>query len=106
MSDAPNRQARYPLRAVMRRTGLSADVIRAWERRYMAVSPERSEGGQRLYSERDVVRLGLLARATTEGHSIGEIARLEVDALEALLRGPNGRGPDAGAEEVAAVVTD
>jgi DNA-binding transcriptional MerR regulator/methylmalonyl-CoA mutase cobalamin-binding subunit len=107
MTDAPNRQARYPLRAVMRRTGLSADVIRAWERRYGAVSPERSEGGQRLYTERDVVRLGLLARATGEGHSIGEIARLDEAALEALLRRPSGRGPDEErSDEIAAVVAD
>jgi methanogenic corrinoid protein MtbC1 len=85
MSDAPGRQARYPLRAVMKRTGLSADVVRAWERRYAAVTPERSAGGQRLYSELDVLRLSLLARATAEGHSIGEIARLDTPALEALL---------------------
>jgi MerR family transcriptional regulator, light-induced transcriptional regulator len=69
----------------MRRTGLSADVIRAWERRYRAVEPQRSAGGQRLYSERDVVRLALLARATAQGHSIGEIARLDSAALESLL---------------------
>ena len=92
MSDPPNRQARYPLRAVIRRTGLSADVIRAWERRYSAVTPERSQGGQRLYSERDVLRLSLLARATSDGHSIGEIARLDAPALEALLDAPQDRG--------------
>ena len=86
MSDSSKHQARYPLRAVIRRTGLSADVIRAWERRYGAVTPERSAGGQRLYSERDVRRLSLLGRATSEGHSIGEIARLDSAALEALLR--------------------
>ena len=87
MSDTPNAQPRYPLRAVVRRTGLSADVIRAWERRYSAVAPERSVGGQRLYSERDVVRLVLLSRATATGHSIGEIAKLDVVALEALVHG-------------------
>jgi MerR family transcriptional regulator, light-induced transcriptional regulator len=106
MNDVPNRQARYPLRAVMRRTGLSADVIRAWERRYGAVAPQRSEGGQRLYSERDVVRLGLLARATGVGHSIGEIARLDDSALEALLHAPNARGLDARADDIAGVVAD
>ena len=106
MSAEANRQARYPLRAVMRRTGLSADVIRAWERRYSAVAPQRSEGGQRLYSERDVIRLGLLARATAEGHSIGEIARLEEAALEALLHGPATRSRDARADEVETIVGD
>ena len=69
----------------MRRTGLSADVIRAWERRYGAVSPARSDGRQRLYTEDDVVRLSLLQRATSAGHSIGEIAKLDADALKTLI---------------------
>jgi len=90
----------------MRRTGLSADVIRAWERRYAAVAPQRSEGGQRLYSERDVVRLGLLARATSDGHSIGEVARLDDSALEALVHGAAARGADGHADAVAAVADD
>ena len=84
MTEPANRQPRYPLRAVIRRTGLTADVIRAWERRYGAVSPTRSEGGQRLYSEHDVIRLSLLRKATAEGHSIGEIARLDDAALTSL----------------------
>src|SRR5690242_708235 len=95
MSDAQNRQARYPLRAVMRRTGLSADVIRAWERRHSAVTPQRSAGGQRLYSEQDVVRLGLLRRATAGGHSIGEVARLDIPALEALVQRSSERNGEA-----------
>jgi MerR family transcriptional regulator, light-induced transcriptional regulator len=87
MSDRAGNVSRYPLRAVMRRTGLSADVLRAWERRYGAVHPQRSEGGQRLYSDEDVERLVLLQRATEAGHSISEIARLGRGALEALLEG-------------------
>jgi MerR family transcriptional regulator, light-induced transcriptional regulator len=85
MNDRVADVARYPLRAVIRRTGLSADVLRAWERRYGAVHPQRSDGGQRLYSEADVDRLVLLQRATAAGHSISEIARLDRTALDALL---------------------
>jgi len=106
MSDAPNRQARYPLRAVIRRTGLSADVIRAWERRYSAVEPQRSGGGQRLYSEQDVLRLGLLRRATAQGHSIGEIARLDLPALEALVERPSSPGSDSARAPVSLVVAE
>jgi DNA-binding transcriptional MerR regulator/methylmalonyl-CoA mutase cobalamin-binding subunit len=69
----------------MRRTGLSADVLRAWERRYRAIEPSRTQGGQRLYSDEDVERLVLLKRATAAGHSISEIARLDRPALEGLL---------------------
>lgn len=94
MNDRDNRRARYPLRAVIRRTGLSADVIRAWERRYRAVTPQRSGGGQRLYTEDDVTRLALLRRASADGHSIGEIARLDTGALEALIGGARRRGAE------------
>jgi DNA-binding transcriptional MerR regulator/methylmalonyl-CoA mutase cobalamin-binding subunit len=69
----------------MRRTGLTADVLRAWEKRYRAVSPHRSEGGQRLYSDDDVDRLGLLQRVTGLGRNIGQVARLRTDQLRMLL---------------------
>lgn len=81
-------EPRYPLRFVVARTGLSADLLRAWERRYDAVRPQRTQGGQRLYSDADIERLTLMQRLTTEGHSIGEIARLTGPALAALLEAP------------------
>jgi len=82
-------ESRYPVRVVIARTGLTADVLRAWERRYGAVRPQRSAGGQRLYSEEDVTRLTLLRRATLAGHSIAEVARLRTEALEALVDEPH-----------------
>src|SRR5690349_18200320 len=85
MADRANGVTRYPMRVVMSRTGLTADVLRAWERRYGAVRPYRSPAGQRLYSDHDVERLLLLRRATLDGHSIGAIATLDDQALEALL---------------------
>jgi MerR family transcriptional regulator, light-induced transcriptional regulator len=45
---------------VSRRTGLSADVIRVWERRYGLVKPVRSDGNFRLYSQADVAQLELM----------------------------------------------
>jgi methanogenic corrinoid protein MtbC1 len=88
MPDRSNNEPRLPVRTVIGRTGLSADLLRAWERRYDAVRPQRSKGGQRLYSEQDVARLTLLRRASLAGHSIGEVARLDITALEALLDEP------------------
>lgn len=85
MADRESGPARYPVRHVINRTGLTADVLRAWERRYGAVRPHRSPAGQRLYSERDVARLLLLRRATLDGHSIGAIAALDDRELEKLL---------------------
>ena len=75
----------FPVRIVLRRTGLSAELLRAWERRYQVVAPARTAGGQRLYSEADVARLALLRRGTLHGHSIGRIATLTNEELESLL---------------------
>lgn len=75
----------YPMRLVTKMTGLSADTIRAWERRHGAVSPVRTEGNTRRYSSTEVRRLLLLREATRRGHSIGSIANLGAPALERLL---------------------
>ena len=45
---------KYRIGAVTKLTGLSADVVRVWERRYGAVRPVRSEAGTRLYSDADI----------------------------------------------------
>jgi MerR family transcriptional regulator, light-induced transcriptional regulator len=69
---------------VVQRTGLSTHVLRAWERRYGAVSPGRTEGGQRLYSDADVGRLQLLKRVTEAGRPIGLVAQLATPELARL----------------------
>ena len=74
------------MRIVSRRTGLSAEILRVWERRYGVVSPGRTHTGRRLYSDADIERLLLLRRATLGGRSIGTIAGLPNAALEELVR--------------------
>lgn len=78
-------EPRHPIQVVARRTGLSADVIRAWERRYQAVAPIRSAASRRLYSDAEVGRLRLLYLATQGGRRIGDVARLPTGALEDLV---------------------
>lgn len=75
----------YPMRLVTKMTGLSADTVRAWERRYQAVTPHRTEGNTRRYSSRQIRRLLLLSEATRRGHSISSIARMDEPTLEDLL---------------------
>lgn len=65
--------------------GLSPHVIRVWEKRYGAVTPARTESNRRLYSDEEVERLRLLARATAAGHQIGMIARLGREQLMRLV---------------------
>ena len=75
--------ALYPIRAVSRLTGIGIDTLRAWERRYGAVTPTRDDRG-RMYSEADVARLRLLNGAVEQGHSIGRLATLSNDQLRDL----------------------
>jgi DNA-binding transcriptional MerR regulator/methylmalonyl-CoA mutase cobalamin-binding subunit len=77
--------ASFPIQTVAERTGLTPHVIRAWERRYRAIEPERSAGKHRLYSEAEIERIGMLQRAVRSGHSIGKIAQLPTEELRALI---------------------
>lgn len=78
-------EPRHPIQVVSRRTGLSPDVIRVWERRYRAVRPQRSLTNRRLYSDDDLDRLLLLRRATLLGRAIGQVASLETAALRRIV---------------------
>lgn len=83
--DSPQAK-RHPIQVVAKRTGLSADVLRAWEKRYGILDPARSEGGRRLYSDEDIDYLRLLRRATAAGRNVGALVPLSRDELEALIR--------------------
>jgi DNA-binding transcriptional MerR regulator len=72
----------YPLRTAARLTGLSPEVLRAWERRYDAVRPIRTQGGTRRYSAADLDRLRLLKAAVDAGHRIGQVAGLSREELQ------------------------
>lgn len=74
----------YRIGAVSRLTGISTDTLRAWERRYGAVTPPRG-GRSRDYDQADVERLILLRRLVEKGHSIGSVARLPDEGLRAML---------------------
>ena len=75
----------YPIKVVSNRTGLSLYVIRAWEKRYSAVKPFRTETNRRLYSTEDIQKLQLLSKAIRLDHKIGTIANLSTDELENLI---------------------
>lgn len=78
-------EPRHPIQVVARRTGLTADAIRVWERRYAAVTPSRTATTRRLFSDADVHRLSLLARATRGGRRISDVAGLSTKALEEIV---------------------
>jgi DNA-binding transcriptional MerR regulator/methylmalonyl-CoA mutase cobalamin-binding subunit len=95
----------YPLRTVARLTGLTPDLIRAWERRYQVVRPARGPRGARLYDAGDIELLRLLATLVAHGRAIGDIARLDRDTLTAMVapapEDAAGRDPDSAADALA-----
>jgi DNA-binding transcriptional MerR regulator len=62
--------------SVSRRTGLSIDAIRFYERRHLLKPPIRSGGGFRLFREEDVETLFFIERAQEMGFSLDEIREL------------------------------
>ncbi len=77
-------EALHPMKVVVHRTGLSAHVIRVWERRYQVVTPQRTGTNRRAYTDADIERLRLLAQLTNSGQSIGFLANLPTEHLQRL----------------------
>lgn len=80
-SDKP----RYNTKAVAQETGVPADTFRAWERRYGVPRPQRTEGGHRLYSERDIATIRWLRDRTAEGLTISQAIALMTDGSDTNL---------------------
>jgi DNA-binding transcriptional MerR regulator len=72
-----------PLRIgeLSRRSGVSPELLRAWERRYGLLSPARSKGGLRLYSSDDLERVRTMQRLIAEGMAAAEAATLVIGDL-------------------------
>lgn len=74
----------FSIQFVSKITGINAHTIRAWEKRYGAVIPQRAGTGKRLYNQVDVDRLKKLNELVKLGNSISDLARLSVDELEEM----------------------
>ena len=90
-----------------RRTGVSVELLRAWERRYGLLRPARSAGGFRLYTADDERHVRLMQRQLGRGLAAAEAARAALaddeaatatDTPSALL--------DAGRERLARALDD
>ncbi len=73
---------RLTIGAVANLTGVPSHTLRKWESRHSIVVPERSDSGRRFYNNSHVHRLLLVKRLMSEGHALGELARLGTDGLE------------------------
>lgn len=69
--------------AVVRLTGISADTLRTWERRYGFPTPERNESGHRRYARAEFERLVLVKGMVARGHRPSEVISMPEEALRA-----------------------
>jgi DNA-binding transcriptional MerR regulator len=85
LSDTP----KFTIKTVCAQTGLLPVTLRAWERRYKLLKPQRTSGNYRLYSDRDVALLRWVKSRLESGMTIGRVA----DEFHAMRR--TGRWPEA-----------
>lgn len=74
----------FSIQFVSKITGINAHTIRAWEKRYQAVVPKRSDNGKRIYSQDNVDRLKKLHELVKLGNAISDVAKLSDNELESL----------------------
>ncbi|HZQ82644.1 MAG TPA: MerR family transcriptional regulator [Gaiellaceae bacterium] len=72
--------AAFRIGELSRRTGVSPELLRAWERRYGLLRPARSAGGLRLYSQEDLARVQSMQRHLAEGFAAAQAAALAARA--------------------------
>ncbi len=73
----------FPIRILSERSGVGPSTLRAWERRYGLLAPERTPKGHRLYNDKDVRLVRQVLTLLEEGHTLSAIAkRLEQGATD------------------------
>ena len=74
-SDVADAKGYLRIGELARRTGISPELLRAWEQRYGLLEPSRSSGGFRLYSDDDAARVVTMKRLIADGLAAAEAAR-------------------------------
>jgi DNA-binding transcriptional MerR regulator len=95
MQDTPPRQPQpttpqtheehFRISVVSNLTGLPANTIRTWERRYDVVEPRRTDCGARLYTQDDITRLQLIRTLCQYNENISALASLSNAQLQERL---------------------
>jgi DNA-binding transcriptional MerR regulator len=76
----------FVIGAVSRATGIPVETLRAWERRYQIVTPQRNADNKRYYTATDVQRLKLVKQLVDKGHAVSSVASLDEAALQDRLK--------------------
>ena len=72
-----------PIREVARQTGVNAVTLRAWERRYGLIVPQRTPKGHRLFSDEHVQRILTILTWLNRGVAVSQVKQL-LDSPQAL----------------------
>jgi len=101
-------EPRYRIGTLARLTGVTTHAIRIWERRYKALSPSRTPGGARLYTDADVQRLRLVKQLLERGYTISAVANLDIAELSRLapLQTAPSSPPRVASDGLARVIVD
>lgn len=92
----------YKIGAVAKRTGITPECLRAWERRY-GLEPAERAGHTRFYSASQVQRLTTIKGLLDQGHPISQVIHMPAEELERRLRPPGARRLDPGTARVALI---
>ena len=74
MSAQKHHDGLYPIGTVPEITGVNAVTLRAWERRYGLIQPERTPKGHRMYSQTDMEKIQLILDQLGNGIAISRVA--------------------------------
>jgi DNA-binding transcriptional MerR regulator len=67
-------------------SGVGVHTIRAWEKRYKALVPNRDSSGHRTYTKTDIEKLMLLSELCLLGYTISKVAKYDISELKLLLK--------------------
>jgi len=81
----------YPIRTIASMTGVNPVTLRAWERRYGLIRPQRTPKGHRLYTPRDVERIQRVLELLQQGVAVSRVGQI-LDQAEAIEPGPSTGG--------------
>jgi len=91
----------YNIKQAAARAGVSVPVLRAWERRYGIVSPERSPSGYRLFDDASVARIREMQRLIADGWSPSAAAAAILDGTAPIVTPAGGLDPAVANREAA-----
>lgn len=85
----------YPIRTVAEITGINPVTLRAWERRYGLIKPQRTPKGHRLYTDEHIDEIRRVMALVDRGVSIGQVKRImDSKEIKTETRAPTATADD------------